>query len=145
MKFLDKLLEFLPTHNRRQNFSCWTVIAEFVQNWMKSQQGSRNESSETLYHTVWNNYRSFVWVCCFHRQNSPSLYYVIDLTVYKFKSMHFLYEYFKDDDVSGNWHFTAYEDILTLRVTVKQSLYRPGQALRCSKRLRIPDFRKIGT
>jgi hypothetical protein len=41
--------------------------------------------------------------------------------------MHFLYEYFKDDDVFGNWHFTAYEDVLTLGEKVNQPLYRPGQ------------------
>jgi hypothetical protein len=41
--------------------------------------------------------------------------------------MHFLYEYFNDDDVFGNWHFTAYEDILTLGEKVKQLLYGPGQ------------------
>ena len=33
--------------------------------------------------------------------------------------MHFLYEHFKDDDVSGKRHFTAYADKLTLGVKVK--------------------------
>jgi hypothetical protein len=32
-----------------------------------------------------------------------------------------------------------------LKVEVKPSHYRPGQALRDSRRLRLPDFKTIGT
>ena len=32
-----------------------------------------------------------------------------------------------------------------VKVKVKQSLYRPGQAQRGSRRLRLPDFKTIGT
>jgi hypothetical protein len=34
---------------------------------------------------------------------------------------------------------------LKVKVNVKPSLYKPGQALECSRRLRLQDFKTIGT
>jgi hypothetical protein len=35
--------------------------------------------------------------------------------------------------------------VVAMKYKVKQSHYRPGQALKSSRRLRLPDFMTIGT
>jgi len=37
------------------------------------------------------------------------------------------------------------KNLYSVKVKVKHSHYRPGQALRGSRRLRLPDFKTVGT